>query len=175
VYYVNGTSWGDGDDTNSGLRPDDPFMTLTHAIDQCTDERFDTIVVVDIWQPTGEAWPIVVDKRNVSIVGARGGTYNPWPCIRATGDTAVFEVRAGGVRIIDFHLEAGATHACIEFGGAAQPERVGVYGCYFNAGTYGIDIGVNEASFGIQIDGCYFATYLTAGGICVHQGGWRGD
>jgi len=118
VYYVNGTAWGDGDDTNSGLRPDDPFMTLEHALNQCNDEMFDTIVVVDIWQPTGEAWPIAVNKALVTIVGARGGSYNPWPCIRATGNTAVFEIQATGVRIINFHLASTAT--------TSMPARTGL-------------------------------------------------
>ena len=163
VYYVNGTDWGDGDDANSGLRPDDPLLIIKRALAHCNDERFDTIVVVDYWQPTGEDWPIVVNVRNVTIVGAPGGSYNRWCCVNPVGDKAAFSIQAGGVRIIDFHIDAGASHPGIEFSGT--PERVGIYGCYFNSGTHGVEWGVNEAGFSIEIGHCHFTTYLTAGGI----------
>lgn len=165
VYYVNGTDWGDGANTNSGLRPDDPFLTITHALDQCTTEAFDTIVVVDYWTPTGEVWPIAVDVRQVTIVGAPGGSYNRWCCVHPPDDTAAFEIQAAGVRLIDFYIDAGISHAGVEY--SDTPERTGVYGCWFASGTYGIDMGVNEAGFGAQVGHCTFSTYLTAGGIIV--------
>lgn len=163
VYYVNGTDWGDGDNANSGLRPDDPFLTIAHALDQCTSEAFDTIVVVDYWQPTGEVWPIVVDVRQVTIVGAPGGSYNRWCCVNPVGDAAAFSIQAAGVRLIDFYIMAGASHAGVEFSGG--PERVGIYGCWFASGTHGVQWGVGEAGMSVQVEDCFFSTYLTGGGI----------
>lgn len=165
TFYVNGTDWGDGDNGNDGLRPDTPFLTLTYALAQCTDEEFDTIVVVDYWTPTGETWPIAVDKRQVTILGAPGGSYDRWACVHPSGNTAAFEIQAAGVRIVDFYIDAGAAHAGIEYSGT--PERTGVYGCSFMSGTYGVDMGVNEAGFGAVVEDCHFSTYLTAGGIIV--------
>ena len=167
VYYVNGTDWGDGADTNSGLRPDDPFLTLTHAIGECTDEMFDTIVVVDYWTPTGETWPIAVDKAQVTIVGAPGGSFNRWPCVHPAGDTAAFDLQAAGIRLIDLYIDAGASHAGVEFSGGG--ERNGIYGCYFATGTHGVLGIAGSPSFGFQVSGCTFTSLLTAGGIYLNN------
>lgn len=163
LFYVNGTNWGNGSNANDGLRPDSPFLTLTYALAQCNDEEFDTIVVTDYWTPTGEVWPITVDKRNVSIVGAPGGTFNRWACVHPAGDTAAFLITAGGVRLVDLYIDAGASNAGISFSGA--PERVGIFGCLFATGTRGMTGIAGSPSFGVEVGNCHFAQPLTAGGI----------
>lgn len=167
VFYVNGTDWGDGDNANDGLRPDTPFLTLTYALAQCTSEEFDTIVVVDHWTPTGETWPIAIDKDQVSIIGAPGGSFNRFACIHPAGDTAAFEVQAMGVRIQDLYFDAGAAHAAIEFSGGK--ERTGIFNCNFMTGARGITGVAGSPSFGVEIGNCFFSHSLTGGGIYLNN------
>lgn len=171
VYYVNGTAWGNGSDANTGLRPDVPFMTLTKALSMCTNEQNDTIVVLDFWQPTGETWPIAINKDMVTIVATPGGSrMMPWACVSPTGDTAAFSITATGVTIRNFYLMAGASHAGIELVGG--PQRVGIYECFFASGTYGIAAAIHAAGMGLEVAGCDFASALTAGGISLVNPPW---
>jgi len=165
VWYVNGASWNApvGDDTNDGVSPLTPFRSITHAVSVCNDDQMDTIVVLDHWQPDTEVWPIVVDKSCTTVVGYAGGSYNRWVAVQTDENTACFSIEADAVRIKDLYLAAGAAHPCIEFSGAKS--RCGIYGCTFAAGTHGVEWGVNEAGFGIEIADCVFLAPLTAGGI----------
>jgi len=70
---------------------------------------------------------------------------------------------ADAVRIKDFYMVAGAAHPCVEFSGAKS--RIGIFGCTFAGGQRGVEWGVNEAGFGIEIADCVFLAPLTAGGI----------
>lgn len=168
VWYVNGASWNApvGDDVNNdGLSPLTPFRSITHAVSVCNDDQMDTIIVLDHWQPDTEVWPIVVDKSCTSIVAYAGGSYNRWVVIQTDENEACFSIQADAVRIVDFTMVAGVDHPCVEFSDAKA--RIGIYGCTFWGGQRGVEWGVNEAGFGIEIADCVFLSALTAGGIEV--------
>lgn len=132
VWYVYGIDGGIGADTNDGLTPQAPFLTLTKALSMCTAAAQDYIVVLDYWQPTGETWPIDVDVNNVHIIGAAGaGTQ--MPIITPTGDTAGILVAADRVEIANLCINGGATHGCIENDVTGGTARWGllVQDCWF--------------------------------------------
>lgn len=102
-----------GLDTNNGIDPGTPFLTITHALAQCVNGRNDYIIVLDYWQ-NDTVYPIDVNKSTVHIIGLDFGNGGPqWTS--PVGDFAFFTIGAAGYfEIAGFNFGAGATHACIE-------------------------------------------------------------
>lgn len=109
-----------GLDTNNGIDPGTPFLTITHALDQCVNGRNDYIIVLDYWQ-NDTVYPIDVNKSSVHIIGLDFGNGGPqWAS--PIGDFAFFTIGAAGYfEIAGFNFGAGATHACIESNVGAGP------------------------------------------------------
>ncbi|GAH84946.1 unnamed protein product, partial [marine sediment metagenome] len=59
VFFVD-TS---GLDTNNGIDPGTPFLTIEHAIGECEDDRNDYIYVLDCWD--ADDYPITIDKSRI--------------------------------------------------------------------------------------------------------------
>lgn len=127
VFYVHGTA---GDNTNSGLRPDVPFLTMTYALSQCVNDQNDMIVV--LYYPSaeaaGETFPIAVDKSTVHIIG------NPFEASHLkifdpNDDNHAFLVSANLVEIAGIELGGGATSAGIATSGAVY--RLHIHHCDF--------------------------------------------
>jgi len=116
VFFVDGTG-GVGDDgvNTLGQLPNEPFLTITHALSKCTAAKNDFIFILNYYQATGETWPIPISKGQVHIIGI-GYSSGPWNWIQPTGDTAAFALTTGadGVEIAGLEHGAGASHACIE-------------------------------------------------------------
>lgn len=165
VFYLDGVA---GSNSNSGLTPDKPKLTMTAALALCTNDHTDTIVVLDYWQPAGETWPINVNKSKVRIVGSPSGSpQRPWACMKPPGDTACLSISANDVFIESLYFEAGAAHGGIEFSGGVC--RVGIKSCYFAIGANGILDSANGVGFSLEIWDCYFLQALTAQGIYIND------
>lgn len=147
VIYVDGV----GPDTNSGLTPGAPKASFLAALALCTNQRNDTIVVLDYWAAGTEQWPIVVDKQMVSIIGAGNTDWGPWPQVNPPADTAGFNITALGVEIAGLSVNGGATHGCIEIG--ASVWSVEIHHCWFGEAGTGQD--------GIRVVAPYDAPYLS--------------
>lgn len=139
VFFVGAS----GSDSNPGYVYTSPFLTVTHALSQCTSGQNDTICILpDYWQPTGETWPISVNKACVHIVGLGTELTGYAPCIKPTGDTAAIDlVSAGqGSEVSGLVLAGGATAGCIEMEGTGH---FWIHHCLFGeadngAGAHGI-------------------------------------
>jgi len=167
VYYVD----GNGPDTNDGRTPTTPLASIKAALALCTNDRNDTIVVLDYWAAGTETWPITVDKSMVSIIGVPlGGAI--WPQVNPPGDTAGILVTAAGVEICYLSVNGGATHGAIEF----TPTAVWgseVHHCFFGE--------MGTAQDGIRMEGpyskvwaCRFGLGLTRDGVRVGTNATRG-
>lgn len=173
-FYVNGA----GSAVGGGATPSNdndgtallPFATITYALSQCVNDRGDAIVVTDYYQPSGETWPISVNKSLVSIiglpspVGGAWGGFCPWVVGVASGNYPFFDIVANNVLIANFGLSAGsASYPCI-----TMDDEVGVVRidrCRFNQGTYGVELASGDAGYGIEITNCWFQNGLASGGI----------
>lgn len=125
VIYLDGTS---GSDAADGRLASTPVLTMTAALALCTHGYNDTIVVLRYPSAgaDGEAWPIVVNKGNVHIIG------NPFEAshlkiFNPTGDNAAFEITVNSVEIAGIEIGGGTTHGCIETSGAIW--RLNVHHC----------------------------------------------
>lgn len=167
IIYVNGLS---GDADHSGFAVDEPLLTITAALALCTSDENDTIVVLDYWSPATETFPISVNKTGVTIVGAKGGSYASYVAMTPLSTTAIFDIAAGNVRIMGLYLQGNASAAGITFTGGNQ--RIGIYGCYFSAGTYGIYTTNNNPGAWLTIGDCTFASPLSSGGIEIANQAW---
>jgi len=118
VFYVNGYT---GADTNDGFSPGTAMLTISAAMDLCTDAAGQNDYIIVLRYPSagaaGEVWPIAVDVESVHVIGAGlfGASTACW--VAPTGDTAAFVISKHGVEIAGFDLAAGATHGCIENSG----------------------------------------------------------
>lgn len=157
IIYVDGAG---GSNSNNGLTPDEPLLTLTAALALCTNDRNDTIVVLDYYQPTGETWPVDFNKSKVRCVGSPSASFAKWAVVDADGDTACFSVSASDVLLQHFRFLAGGSHGGVEFSGGVA--RCGVYDCEFlNPSGYGILMNAGDVGFGVEIARCVFWNVAT--------------
>ena len=134
--YVEGTS---GLNTNDGLTPETPVLTLTYALSLATANANDYIFVLGYpGAAVGETWPIAVNKSKVHIIGTPTQAA-PSPLFNAPADTACFLISVSNVEVSGIEFSAGASHGCIETSGGAW--KGNVHDCFFgwqDAGMYGI-------------------------------------
>ena len=164
VYYVNGLT---GSNSNSGLAPTAPKLTIAAALTLCTNDNNDTIVVLDYYDLEGGA-AVTINKSKVTIVGVPGGCKDrSWTCVHATADTACFIIAANDVRIHNFEFEAGVSHGGVEFSGAKC--RLGIFDCWFSTGLYGIWSAAGGIAFSVEIANCYFCQAITSHCIYIND------
>lgn len=170
VIYVD----GNGPDTNSGLRPDRPVASFLRALSLCTNDRNDTIVVLDYWAAATEEWPIVVDKSMVSIIGVPlAGAM--WPQINPVGDFAGFSITAAGVEICNLSVNGGAGHGAIEIAAAIWGSEI--HHCWFGEMGTAQDGIRGVAPFDaiyLKVWGCRFGAGLTRDGVRLDHNATRG-
>ena len=169
VIYLNGSTGGDG---AFGRTPAEPVRTFLRALALCTNERNDTIVVLDYWNQDA-SFPIVVDKAMVSIIGVPGAGAQ-WPQIATAGNFAGFSVTALGVEICNLSINAGANHAGVEIAAAIWGTEI--HHCWFGeAGTAqdGIStVGVDAVY--LKVWACRFGEGLTRDGVRIEHNATRG-
>jgi hypothetical protein len=145
VFYVDGI----GPNTNGGLTPDMPLGTIRAALDLCTADNDDYIIILDYWAHADEAWPIVADVSKVHLIGCPGAGAM-WPQINPTGDLPGIRVTAHMVEIANLSVNGGVTSGCIETSG--DPWGTEIHHCWFGEAGTGQD--------GIRIPGASDAVYL---------------
>ena len=164
VFYVDGIA---GNDANSGLSPEHPKLTLAAALTLCVNDHNDTIMVLDYYNMEGGA-AVTINKSKVTIIGAEGGCKDrSWTCLNATADTACLVVAANDVRIHQLYFDAGASHGGIEFSGGVC--RVGIYGCWFGTGAYGIYDATGGVAFSLEVANCFFCQSLTGHSLYIND------
>jgi len=170
VFYVD----GNGPDTNDGLTPTTPLASFKAALALCTNDRNDTIVVLDYWAAGTEDWPIVVNKSMVSIIAVPLGGV-AWAQVNPPGDTAAFNITAAGVEICNLSINGGATHGAIEIG--ASIWGTDIHHCMFGEmGTAqdGIRVVAPFDAVYMRIWGCRFGALLTRSGVRILHNATRG-
>jgi len=170
VYYIDGS----GPDTNDGLTPTTPLASFKAALALCTNDRNDTIVVLDYWSAGTEDWPIVVDKSMVRIIGVPLGGV-AWAQVNQTGDVAGMSITAAGVEICNLSINGGAAHGCIEIG--ASVWGIDIHHCQFGEMGTGQDGIRGVAPFDppyLQVWACHFGAGLTRNGIRLDHNATRG-
>jgi hypothetical protein len=164
VFYVDGCA---GLDTNSGLDPQHPKLTIAAALALCANDRNDTIVILDYYDMESDA-AVTINKSKVTLVGSESGSRGrPWACLHATADTACLIVAANDVRIHQLYFDAGASHGGIEFSGGKC--RIGIYDCYFGTGANGILDSAGGVTFSLDIVNNFFCQALTAQSIYIND------
>jgi hypothetical protein len=113
VFYVHGAS---GADTNDGLTPGTPFLTITHAVDQCVDWQDDYIFVLSYPNmAAGETFPIALDTHKVHLIGTTKQA-SPSPGIWNNAGHCI-KITAHNVEVAGFVFAAEAASDCIQVTG----------------------------------------------------------
>jgi hypothetical protein len=177
IFYVNGGSDGPVVDTGSGLTPGDPKQLIQSAIDLCTANNNDYVVILNYGANgrAAETWPVVVDKTLGHIVGV-GTVGQKWPVVRpnapGAGDTAspAFSVTADRVEIANLEIGGGDTAGGIHPVDAGGVWGLTIHDCYFgvtgdSAGQDGIRVPAGSAAPYLTVYGCRFGHFLTRDGV----------
>ncbi|GAH85335.1 unnamed protein product, partial [marine sediment metagenome] len=112
VFYVR-AAWAGGDNANSGHDPGAPLATIAEAMNRCTNDHNDYIIVLTCWE---EPVPIVVDKTMVHIIGIGGSLMSPAATFHAPTDAAVFTLTgdSNNLEIAGFSFGGSISHGAIE-------------------------------------------------------------
>ncbi len=171
VFYVNGITWSNGyaagDDNNPGDTIDKPLMTLTAALAKCTNEHASYIYLLDYWQPTGETWPISVNKSLVHIIGNQWSPLANWCAMSAVGSFPVLDIIADEVYLEGLQFIPNASYPGITLDDAKK--NLWINKCYFPSGTYGLESTSGDWGFNIAITNCFFLSSLSSGGIYIND------
>lgn len=147
IFYVDAFA---GDNAYSGLSPDDPFLTIAHALDQCVADHDDYIIVMDCWQQ--ETYPIEVDVSRVHILGV--DNWNGFlPRMAPPTDTPIFNIANSYIEIGHLCLSGGDGHGAIEI--TSSLARARIHDCQFGipaAGQDGIVFDVAADATEVMID-----------------------
>ena len=170
IFFVHGFT---GLDTNDGLTPATPFLTITHALTQCANDHDDYIIVLEHWQEV-----VAINVTRVHIIGATKNPTQAFVQMNAAADTPIFTVTAlsNHCEIAGFSFGGGATHAGIE-NVAGTPMHLHIHDCMFGhsfAGDTpqdGIRIGVNATN--LRVENCIFLGVDAEGGGTLTRDGIR--
>jgi len=195
VFFVNGTSTIGNDGVNTGGQvPDEPFLTITKALEECTDGANDYVFILDYPSTApAETWPIVISKQRVHIIGVLNGMI-PRFKICAPGDTVdtpVFAFGASGgtygayceiANLLMGSEKAASVRGAIEFhysgiwGTHIHHCGFGLNGRSNTDAAYGIVLGrstdtytAGEMIYGL-IEHCSFGELISSDGIYVPAG-----
>jgi len=150
VFYVHGST---GANTNDGLTPYTPFLTISHAMDQCTAWADDYIFVLSYPEMAAtEVWPIAMDVDKVHLIGTTKQA-SPSPVIRNNAGVSV-AITGHNCEIAGFGFgsQDGAA-ACISIDGDLW--QVHIHHNDFGRTTYGGLDGI-LISGAYQTVNCYF-------------------
>lgn len=185
VFYVNGGSDGPVVDTNDGLSPANPKQLIQSAIDLCTANNNDYVIILNYGSNgrAAETWPVVVDKTLCHIVGV-GTVGQKWPVVRpnapGAGDTAspAFNVTADRVEIANLEIGGGDTAGGIHPTDAGGVWGLTVHDCFFgvtgdSAGQDGIRVPAGSAAPYLTVYGCRFGHFITRDGVRFDANGTR--
>ena len=176
IIYLNGVD-GVGSNANSGETSDAPVLTMTYALSLLAGDLNEYIIVQDYNAPTGETWPISVDKNLCHIIGVSGqGTQ--YPIITPTGDTAGLSIAADRVEIANLCINGGAAHGCIENDPGAPTARWGtlIRDCWFavlGSAQDGIRNVAASDNVYMTVKRCRFGFALTRDGIRIEHNATR--
>lgn len=162
TYWVGGTN---ALSTNDGLTWLKPLTTITAALALCTSGNNDVIRVLDYWRPSGETWPIQINKKRVHIIGSTQPNF-PAPTFHPADDVAAFAVNESGSygSIENLTIGGGSSSAGIRLGGVTgvntKPEGFLIKNCLFGHSWFGTpDHGIESVeygSMGCRIENCTF-------------------
>lgn len=115
TFYVDGAN---GSDSYCGKSPLRAFLTLTAALAACTNWLHDVIIVRNYGLQATETYPIVINKKVVTIIGQVSGSNLPQ--IEPDTDKAgiEFEDNSGaGTRFFNIGFKSGASFANVLMSG----------------------------------------------------------
>lgn len=183
VFYVNGGSDGNIDDSGDGLTVATSKCTIAAALALCTANKNDVIYVLNYGgHGRGhESFPIEVAVDQVHIIGV-GHKANKWATVTADA--------TDGANSDAFHVTGSRVEiAGLEIGGTAAGSGSGIviesdaWGCYIHDCWFGIADGVgakgvtvpsgHDAPF-LRIEDCEFGAGLTTGAITIAGNATRG-
>lgn len=177
IFYVNGGSDGPVVDTGSGLTPDDPKQLIQSAIDLCTANNNDYVVILNYGANgrAAETWPVVVDKTLCHIVGV-GTVGQKWPVVRPNAPAGAdindpaFSVTADRVEIAGLEIGGGDAAGAIHPVDAGGVWGLTIHDCFFgvtgdSAGQDGIRVPAASAAPYLTVYGCRFGHFLTRDGV----------
>lgn len=179
IYYVNGGSDGPVVDTGNGLTPTTPKRLLQSAIDLCTTDNDDVVVVLNYGGNARavEVFPILLNKNRVHIIGV-GTISNKWPVVSVlapgAADTADPAILVTGQRceIMGIEFGGGNTAGCLHIGSVAGAWGCWVHDCWFGVtgdgvGQDGIRVVAGDDAPYLTVTGCRFGASVTRDGIRV--------
>ena len=182
VFYVDGENGSDSV-LNAGVDPASPLLTITRALELCTDDENDVVIVLNYPEaapPAGEATPIAVNKNRVHLLGAAypyaQGDMKAYVDCPPGAAAAVFLVSARWVEIAYFKIGGGATFGGIELTGAIETKGLSVHHCQFaekvNAAgppTYGIDCTEVNCGNWMYVGDCTFYPAISSHAITINN------
>lgn len=150
TYYVNTASATyPGNDSNDGLSYKTPLLTITAALAKCVDGQNDVIYIIDYWRPSGETWPILVNKKQVHIAGiAQYGL--PYPAIHPATDVDAFQLGSSGQYGSISYLTIGGGSSCagIEMGASGQVDGFHIHHNTFGHSWFGTPLNAIRQAVG---------------------------
>lgn len=133
IFFVDSVT---GSNSYSGSDPDNPVATIDHAVNLCTANKGDYVVVMPNHVETlSDTVDCDVDVAGVTVLGLGSGDNMPRIAYPSTG--SIFSVGASNVTIANINFRAGIADVVIGLDIEDASDYTRVLGCRFDSGTPG--------------------------------------
>ena len=176
TYYVS----NDGADGGPGTNPNAPFLTITAAIDACTANQGDAVVVMQMSPSTPvatETWPIALDVGGMLLTGlySRAGRISDSGFGSTPTNTHCLTVGANFVSVENLYMQVTTGSTGDVFGGLTA-SRYGftLRNCWVglqNTARYGFGVVTYDMPYLLIEDNTFSAPNATSMTSALYLGG----
>lgn len=155
TFYVSSTTTGSSN-ANGGTDPDAPLATLDAAINKCTANQGDVIVLMPNHTEALTSTSVALDVAGITVIGQGRGSNRP--TFTAAATSSVMPITAADVTLynLQFTCNVASQTAMVTLSAAADGCRIS--GCEFLEGTNtGLNfITISGAADDVTIEWCNF-------------------
>jgi len=176
TYYVGDINvWTTASDVHNGTDPMNPKATIQAALNVCTADHGDTVVLLPGVYTLTASLSMVIDGVRLIGVGWPQGQLGE--IVEITGTNLdLLNVDANDIEIAGIYFYAGGNESfeCIEVAATSSTSGLHIHHCRFEMGDNGIYLGEGVATWAddVEIDHCAFLQVYdatTSSGIMVDR------
>jgi hypothetical protein len=177
TYYVGAVAtWTTAADVHDGTDPMNPKATIQAALNACTADNGDTVVILPGTYRLTATLTMYTDGVRLMGVGWPQGQLGSLVFIDCDDDLDLLNIDANNVEVAGIHFDqsGGESYECIEVSTTTNTTGAHIHHCRFDLGDHGIYLGEGALTWAddIEIDHCAFLQVYdatTSAGIMVDR------
>jgi len=177
TYYVGAVAtWTTAADVHDGTDPMNPKATIQAALNACTADNGDTVVILPGTYRITTTLSMIIDGVRLIGVGWPQGELGSLVFLDCDDDLDILNINANDIEVAGIHFDQSGNESfeCIEVSTTADTYGTHIHHCRFSLGDHGIYLGegVATTAYDVEIDHCAFLVVYdatTSAGVMVDR------